>query len=74
MPSHGEFCWNELMTSDTKKAKEFYGALLGWEAQDYPMEGMTYTMFKKNDKDIGGMMQIPHRAGKTNPTTLDELR
>lgn len=27
MPKQGEFCWNELMTPDTKKAKVFYQAL-----------------------------------------------
>jgi predicted enzyme related to lactoylglutathione lyase len=24
---YGEFCWNELMTPDAKKASEFYGSL-----------------------------------------------
>jgi len=58
-PTAGEFCWNELMTSDTKKAKDFYTALLGWTTQTHDMGHMTYTMFMNGDKGIGGMMQIP---------------
>lgn len=59
-----EFCWNELMTSDVPRAKEFYKALFGWESQDHDMGDMVYTMFKSGDKGIGGMMQIP--PGKEN--------
>ncbi len=59
MPQPGEFCWNELMTSDVPKAKEFYKALFGWDSQDHDMGSMVYTMFKSGDKVIGGMMQIP---------------
>jgi hypothetical protein len=43
----GSFCWIELGTTDQKAAKEFYGALFGWSADDMPMEaGDFYTMFK----------------------------
>ncbi len=56
----GEFCWNELMTFDTKKAKEFYTSLLGWSSQDHQLGPMTYTMFSNGgEKGAGGMMQIP---------------
>jgi uncharacterized protein len=57
--SAGDFCWNELMTNDTGKAKEFYGELLGWECHDIDMPDMTYTIFKSGDKEIGGMLQTP---------------
>ena len=30
MKQHGVFSWNELMTTDVKGAKAFYGELLGW--------------------------------------------
>ena len=58
-PQSGEFCWNELMTPDVKKAKEFYSALFGWKTQDHEMGDMTYTMVENGDKGIGGMMQTP---------------
>ena len=67
-PQHGEFCWNELMTSDVNKAKDFYGKLFGWTSQDFPMPNMTYTMFNKGEKNIGGLLQIPaQEEGKIPP-------
>ena len=59
MPKPGEFCWNELLTSDTEKAKDFYTSVLGWKTKDQNIEGMDYTMFMTEDKGFGGMMQIP---------------
>ena len=31
---HGEFHWNELMTHDVERAKQFYQAAMGWEFED----------------------------------------
>jgi len=59
---HGAFSWCELMTSDVEAAKDFYTKLFGWETKDMPMEGMTYTMVKAGDKDVGGIMLIPKEA------------
>jgi len=59
---HGAFSWCELMTTDVEAAKTFYTKLFGWETRDLPMEGMTYTMVKAGDKDVGGMMMIPKEA------------
>ena len=42
MPKQGEFCWNELMTSDAHKAKEFYRSLFGWEFQGKKVGDTTY--------------------------------
>jgi len=28
--SHGNFCWNELLTRDAEAAKRFYGETIGW--------------------------------------------
>jgi uncharacterized protein len=63
----GEFCWNELMTPDVKKSKEFYSILFGWEMDDHEMGNITYTMLKKGDKTVGGMMQIPQTHEKEIP-------
>ena len=43
--SQGRFVWHELMTTDARAAKTFYGKVVGWGAQDMPMPGMTYTMW-----------------------------
>lgn len=58
-PNVGEFCWNELATSDLKATKAFYKAVLGWDFIDHDMGDMTYTMIKKGDNEFGGIWQIP---------------
>lgn len=55
----GEFCWNELMTSDSDQSKKFYGELFGWSFEDHDMGDMTYTMLKKDGKDVGGLLRVP---------------
>jgi hypothetical protein len=43
----GSFCWIELATSDQKAAKDFYGQLFGWSANDSPLApGDFYTIFQ----------------------------
>lgn len=58
-PKNGEFCWNELATTDVKSAKLFYENLLGWEYVERDVDGMTYTMIKGKDDSFGGIWQIP---------------
>ena len=60
----GEFCWNELMTSDTKKAQEFYQDVFGWTSSKLDMGEFTYTLFMQGNKTIGGMLKTPE--DKTN--------
>jgi predicted enzyme related to lactoylglutathione lyase len=60
----GEFCWNELVTSDDAAAFRFYSELFGWKAlQDMDMGPMgTYRIFGIGDRRLGGMMKIPPGA------------
>ncbi|MEM7202109.1 MAG: VOC family protein [Planctomycetota bacterium] len=51
-------CWNELMSRDLGKAREFYAALAGWEFAEMPMGDFNYTMVKNAGKDAGGMMPM----------------
>lgn len=64
----GEFCWNELITNDVSKCKDFYSALFGWETQDHDFGHMTYTTVKVGDRDVGGMMQIPKNPEQSTPS------
>jgi len=64
---HGYFSWNELMTLNVDKAKKFYGDLFGWEMEDMPMEGMTYTVIKVKGDEIGGIMGTPPEAAGVPP-------
>lgn len=56
--SNGAPCWIDLMTSDTEKAKAFYGELFGWtfETGDQEKYG-GYITARKNGRSVAGMMQ-----------------
>lgn len=65
----GEFCWNELLTSDSVAAFKFYSALFGWKIiQEMEMgPAGTYRIFGIGDRQIGGMMTTP--KGSPMPPT-----
>lgn len=53
----GEFCWVDLSTKDVDGAKEFYGELLGVEAElapGDPSETGGYGFFTRNGKMVAG--------------------
>lgn len=56
---HGVFSWNELMTTDMPAAKKFYREALGWELQDLSNPSMPYTIAKKGDREVAGIMAMP---------------
>ncbi len=48
----GDFCWAELATSDLNAAKEFYGGLFGWTANDMPVgPSGTYTLLMHGGRE-----------------------
>ncbi|MGA2319655.1 MAG: VOC family protein [Solirubrobacteraceae bacterium] len=58
----GTFCWTDLSTSDQAGAKDFYGGLFGWEAQDMPAgEGVVYSMMRLDGKDVAAISPQPRR-------------
>jgi len=67
MPKHGTFCWNELATNDLQASTKFYTELLGWEAEEVLSTGHTYTMFKKNGTQVGGMLKMSADWGNVPP-------
>jgi predicted enzyme related to lactoylglutathione lyase len=60
----GEVCWNELLTSDTVGAFNFYSQVFGWKIhQDMDMGPMgTYRVFGVGERQLGGMMTVPKGA------------
>ena len=60
MTDHGAFHWNELMTRDVKKSKDFYKKTLSWTYDDMPMGDMygTYTIVKSGDQMVAGMFKM----------------
>lgn len=59
---HGAFSWSELQTTDVGAAKTFYSQLFGWTTEEMTMPGMTYTIVKAGEKEIGGIMAIPQEG------------
>jgi predicted enzyme related to lactoylglutathione lyase len=59
MSWHGTFCWNELVTHDVERAKNFYAATMGWtfEAMHGP-DGSTYWRAMKDGKGIAGLFPL----------------
>jgi predicted enzyme related to lactoylglutathione lyase len=64
----GTFCWVELATTDAAGAKDFYAALLGWEAADIPIsEGMVYSMQRVDGRDVAGLYQLSEEEAPSRP-------
>ena len=62
--------WNELSTSDTDKAGEFYSTLFGWTRNVQQFGPMTYTTFRNNDRPAGGMYKPGPEMGNIPPHWL----
>lgn len=62
----GSPCWVDLMAPDVAAAKEYYGAVFGWDAEDQTDDegNYTYTLFSKDGHTVAGMGgQQPGMAG-----------
>jgi predicted enzyme related to lactoylglutathione lyase len=67
----GTFGWDELWTTDRKKATEFYKGLFGWGAKEGDMGGMgVYTEWQNGGQSIGGMLEIAPEMGPVPPNWL----
>jgi len=53
----------ELVSTDVKKAKSFYGKLFKWKLDDVDIGDMIYTVVKVGEGTGGGLMQNPMRDG-----------
>ena len=66
MQDQDTFIWHELVTADQSTSGAFFSQLFGWtrKAVDAGPFG-TYTLFRKNDQDLAGMMNpTPDTPGK----------
>jgi hypothetical protein len=58
----GAFAWYELLTTDASAARDFYGRVVGWQAQDASDAPFPYTVFRAGTTEIGGLMELPPDA------------
>ena len=68
MFEHGQFYWNELMTTDVEKAKAFYARTLGWSYESMPMPEGEYHLITLGEEMVGGMMQMPSQMPAGTPS------
>ena len=71
-PVVGRFSWHELMTTDYRKAFEFYRALFGWE-KNGEMDmggGSMYLTYGKGDAMYGGIFTAPPEMAGMHPFWL----
>ena len=61
------FCWNELNARDAAACKQFYTAVFGWTAHDQVMGPHIYTIFKKGETQVAGMLQMTAEWGDVKP-------
>ena len=66
----GAPCWNDLYSSDTDKAREFYGGLFGWTTMDPGPEYGGYFLFQKDGKVVAGCMGNDGEQGVPDMWTI----
>lgn len=58
----GTFSWTDLQTPDQDGAKQFYGRLFGWEADDQPVaEGVVYSMMQLGGETVAAISPQPQQ-------------
>jgi predicted enzyme related to lactoylglutathione lyase len=66
MQEPGTVVWNELMTTDSKKAAAFYKAVLPADIAKMP-GSVDYTLIKVQDQQMAGIFQIMKEMGPMPP-------
>lgn len=60
----GRFVWYELATTDPSAAKRFYPEVMGWTTEEMEGGPIPYTIWMKDGRQIGGLMELPEEARK----------
>ncbi len=56
-PWNGRFVWHDLMTTDARRAQDYYVKLFGWHIESMPMGGFEYRMIVAGPGPIGGIVE-----------------
>lgn len=71
----GRFNWNELMTNDINRAKQFYGQTLGWTFEPFPMPDGEYWIAKAADgSPTAGIMPMDPQDTESTPGWLSYVQ
>lgn len=56
---HGTISWADGVSTDAASGKQFYMDLMGWTAEDLPIdEHSVYTMFRLDGRSVAGFVQM----------------
>ena len=66
----GAPCWIDLYSSDTGRAKDFYGRLFGWTTIDPGPEYGGYFLFQRDGKVVAGCMGNSGKEGYPDTWTV----
>jgi predicted enzyme related to lactoylglutathione lyase len=61
--------WNELGTRDVAAARDFYGQVFGWTAEEQQMPMGTYYVWKDGEHVRGGMMDMTGMGPEDAPSS-----
>lgn len=71
--SSGDFCWNELLTTDIASARAFYQSVFGWSAVEQFAEGKgEFTLMRSGEHEVAGLMPMSSDSAHS-PTWLTYL-
>ena len=59
----GKFVWHNLVTGDGEAARQFYGALFGWEFD--VLEDGRYSVITYQGRNLGGILDTSKKDGNT---------
>ncbi|WP_252511278.1 VOC family protein [Phreatobacter aquaticus] len=72
---HGKFAWNELMTDNIPKAKDFYARTLGWTFDAFQVPDSEYWIAKTPDgAAVAGIMSLPPDDPEAQPGWLGYIQ
>lgn len=62
------FAWYELLTIDAAAARDFYGRVIGWKAQDASTAAFPYAVFSSDKTEVAGLMELPPEGRRMGAT------
>ena len=73
----GTFVWHENVSTDPKRAQEFYNALFGWGTEVFKTDEFEYPMISVDGQSHGGFPTVqegtpPHWAGNVAVESVDD--
>jgi predicted enzyme related to lactoylglutathione lyase len=57
----GQFCWLDLAAADSDRARDFYGSLFGWNAQEQRIGKGAFARFLSGGTEIASFYQLSGR-------------